>query len=102
MKIAVLSRNADLYSTQRIVEAGRLRGHEMLVIDHLKCSLVLEKSKAKVFYKNEEIVGVNAIIPRIGASVTFYGAAVVRQFEMMKVFTFVAMIKRDCTIFPHG
>ncbi len=87
MKIAVLSRNADLYSTKRIVEAGKVRGHEMLVIDHLKCMLVIEKGKAKVFYKNEEIAGVNAVIPRIGASVTFYGAAVVRQFEMMKVFT---------------
>lgn len=87
MKIAVLSRNPDLYSTKRIVEAGQIRGHEMLVIDHLKCMLAIEKGKAKVLYKNEEITGVNAIIPRIGASVTFYGAAVIRQFEMMKVFT---------------
>ena len=87
MKIAVLSRNPDLYSTKRIVEAGQLRGHEMLVVDHSKCMLVLEKGKAKVFYKNEDITGVDAIIPRIGASVTFYGGAVIRQFEMMKVFT---------------
>ena len=56
MKIAVLSRNPELYSTKRIVEAGHARGHEMLVIDHLKCMLVIEKGKAKVFYKNEEII----------------------------------------------
>lgn len=87
MKIAVLSRNPELYSTKRIVEAGKLRGHEMLVIDHLKCMLVIEKGKAQVLYKNEKITDIDAIIPRIGASVTFYGAAVIRQFEMMKVFT---------------
>ena len=87
MKIVVLSRNPTLYSTKRIVEAGEKRGHQMLVIDHLKCVLIIEKGQAKVFYKNEEITGVDAVIPRIGASVTFYGAAVVRQFEMMKVFT---------------
>ena len=87
MKIVVLSRNPTLYSTRRIVEAGEKRGHQMLVVDHLKCVLIIEKGQAKVFYKNEEITGVDAVIPRIGASVTFYGAAVVRQFEMMKVFT---------------
>lgn len=87
MKIAVLSRNPELYSTKRIVEAGKLRGHEMLVIDHLKCMLVIEKGKAQVLYKNEKVLDIDAIIPRIGASVTFYGAAVIRQFEMMKVFT---------------
>ena len=87
MKIVVLSRNPTLYSTKRIVEAGEKRGHQMLVVDHLKCVLIIEKGQAKVFYKNEEITGVDAVIPRIGASVTFYGAAVVRQFEMMKVFT---------------
>lgn len=87
MKIAILSRNPELYSTRRLVEAGNSRGHEMLVVDHLKCTLVIEKGKAKVIYKNEELLGIDAVIPRIGASVTFYGAAVVRQFEMMKVFT---------------
>lgn len=87
MKIAILSRNPELYSTKRLVDAGISRGHEMLVVDHLKCTLVIEKGKAKVIYKNEELVGIDAVIPRIGASVTFYGAAVVRQFEMMKVFT---------------
>jgi ribosomal protein S6--L-glutamate ligase len=87
MKIVVLSRNPNLYSTKRLVEAGEKRGHETIVVDHLKCMLLLEKGKAKIFYKNEEIEGVDAVIPRIGASVTFYGAAVVRQFEMMKIFT---------------
>lgn len=61
----------------------------MLVLDHQKCVLVIEKSRPHIFYKGEEISGVNAVIPRIGASVTFYGAAVVRQFEMMKIFTAV-------------
>src|ERR1700758_4530279 len=89
MKIAVLSRNANLYSTRRLLEAGKKRGHEMLVMDHQKCVLVIEKSRPHIFYKGKEVTGVNAIIPRIGASVTFYGAAVVRQFEQMKVFSAV-------------
>lgn len=87
MKIVVLSRNPHLYSTSRIVEAGEKRGHEMLVLDHTKCDLLIEKRKPQVLYKGKPLEGVDAIIPRIGASVTFYGAAVVRQFEMMKVFT---------------
>ena len=87
MKIVVLSRNAHLYSTSRLVEAGEKRGHEMLVLDHTKCDLLIEKKKPQVLYKGKPIEGVDAIIPRIGASVTFYGTAVVRQFEMMKVFT---------------
>jgi ribosomal protein S6--L-glutamate ligase len=89
MKIAVLSRNARLYSTRRIVEAGGKRGHEMIVIDHQKCVLVIEKNKPHISYKGNKLEGINAIIPRIGASVTFYGAAVVRQFEQMKVFSSV-------------
>ena len=87
MKIAVLSRNPKLYSTQRLVEAGQKRKHEMIVVDHLKCDLIIEKKKPAVYYKEEFLTDVDAIIPRIGASVTFYGTAVVRQFEMMKVFT---------------
>lgn len=89
MKIVVLSRNPNLYSTKRIIEAGKERGHEMLVVDHQKCVLVIEKNRPHIFYKGEELIGVNAVIPRIGASVTFYGAAVIRQFEMMKVFSSV-------------
>lgn len=89
MNLVVLSRNAKLYSTKRLVEAAQSRGHEIRVIDHSKCDLVIEKKKPKVLYRGEEITGVNAVIPRIGASVTFYGTAVVRQFEMMNVFTAV-------------
>lgn len=87
MKIVILSRNSKLYSTKRIVEAGEKRGHEMLVLDHLKCDILIEKRNPQLYYFGELIQGVDAIIPRIGASVTFYGTAVVRQFEMMKVFT---------------
>lgn len=89
MNIAILSRNAKLYSTNRLLEAGLKRGHKVQVIDHQKCVLVIEKNKPHIFYKNEELKNINAIIPRIGASVTFYGAAVVRQFEQMKVFSSV-------------
>jgi len=89
MKIAILSRNPNLYSTRRLVEAGKQHGHEMLIIDHQKCVLIVEKGRPHIYYKGQEITGVNAVIPRIGASVTFYGSAVVRQFEMMKIFTAV-------------
>ncbi|MEO9533796.1 MAG: 30S ribosomal protein S6--L-glutamate ligase [Crocinitomicaceae bacterium] len=87
MKIAILSRDASLYSTKRIIEAGKQKGHEMIVIDHLKCHIEIEKKKPRIFYKGEYLEGFDAVIPRIGASVTFFGTAVVRQFEMMKVFT---------------
>lgn len=87
MKIIVLSRNPALYSTKRLVEAGEKRKHEMIVVDHTKCDLIIEKRKPQVFYKGKPLEDVDAVIPRIGASVTFYGTAVVRQFEMMKVFT---------------
>ena len=87
MKIVVLSRNPQLYSTQRLVEAGQQREHEMLIVDHSKCDLVIEKKKPIVLFKGQKLEDVDAVIPRIGASVTFYGTAVVRQFEMMKVFT---------------
>lgn len=89
MKIVILSRNADLYSTRRLVEAAEQKGHEALVVDHLKCNIVIEKKKPSVYYQGEQLLHVDAVIPRIGASVTFYGTAVVRQFEMMKVFTAV-------------
>jgi ribosomal protein S6--L-glutamate ligase len=89
MKIAILSRNPNLYSTKRLKEAGEKRGHEVVIINPLKCDLVIEKKKPQIFYNGAFITDVDAIIPRIGASVTFYGTAVVRQFEMMKVFTTV-------------
>ncbi|MBX7093364.1 MAG: 30S ribosomal protein S6--L-glutamate ligase [Flavobacteriales bacterium] len=87
MKIAILSRNPKLYSTRRLVEAAKLRGHDVVVLDHLKCTMVNEHGKPRMYYKGQELSGIDAVIPRIGSSVTFYGTAVVRQFEMMKVFS---------------
>lgn len=87
MKIKILSRNSHLYSTKRLVEAATKRKHEVEVIDPLKCDIVIEKRKPNIYYKGGYIEGVDAVIPRIGASVTFYGTAVVRQFEMMGAFT---------------
>lgn len=89
MKLAILSRGKGIYSTQRLIEAAEKRGHEVLVLDHMKCVLGIEKGRPHIYYGGKEVLGVNAVIPRIGASVTFYGAAVVRQFEMMKIFTAV-------------
>jgi ribosomal protein S6--L-glutamate ligase len=89
MKLAILSREPKSYSTQRLVSAAVERGHEALVVDHLQCNLVLEKGQPGIIYKGELLSGFDAIVPRIGASVTFYGTAVARQFEMMKVRTAV-------------
>ena len=89
MKIAVLSRNPNLYSTRRLVEAIEQRGHVGRVIDHLKCDIIMDDSGPSMFYIGEKLTDIDAVIPRIGASVTFYGAAVVRQFEMMRVFSAV-------------
>ncbi|UKM65910.1 30S ribosomal protein S6--L-glutamate ligase [Flavobacteriaceae bacterium GSB9] len=87
MNIVILSRNTHLYSTERLVEEGEQRGHKIEVIDPLKCDIIIEKEKPTIYYKDRYLDYVDAIIPRIGASVTFYGCAVVRQFEMMGVFT---------------
>ncbi|MCJ7466379.1 MAG: 30S ribosomal protein S6--L-glutamate ligase [Maribacter sp.] len=89
MKIVILSQNPTLYSTKRLIEAGEKKGHEMKVIDHSKCDLIIEKKKPGLIYQGKEIENVDGVIPRIGASITFYGTAVVRQFEMMKIFTAV-------------
>lgn len=89
MNIAILSRDSKLYSTRRLKEAGEKRGHKVEIIDHMKCVLLIEKKNPMVWYNGRRLDYFDAIIPRIGASVTFYGAAVVRQFEMMKVFTAV-------------
>lgn len=86
MKIAILSRAASLYSTARLKEAALARGHEVAIVDYLRCYMDITARKPKVLYKGEE-VHPHAIIPRIGASYTFYGTAVVRQFEMADVFT---------------
>jgi len=87
MKIKILSANANLYSTKRLVEAAKARKHEVEVINHSKCDIVIEKKNPVIMYKGGKLSPTDAIIPRIGASVTFYGTAVVRQFEMMHVFT---------------
>jgi len=87
MKIAILSRNSKLYSTRRLVEAAKEKGHEAIVVDHLKCVIEIEKKSPKIYFNGAYLEDIDAVIPRIGASVTFYGTAVVRQFEMMKVFT---------------
>lgn len=87
MNIKILSRNQNLYSTKRLVEAAEKRKHNVQVIDHLKCDLVIEKRKPNIYYKGEYITDTDAIIPRIGASVTYFGTAVVRQFEMMGAFS---------------
>jgi len=92
MKIGILSRDANLYSTRRLKEACVIRGHQVEIIDHMKCILLIEKKNPMVWYEGKRLDYFDAIIPRIGASVTFYGAAVVRQFEMMKVLTAVSSL----------
>jgi ribosomal protein S6--L-glutamate ligase len=87
MKIAVLSTNPDLYSTRRLVEAIKTRGHQALVIDHVKCFVMIEGGKPSVIYKGKALKDIDAVIPRIGTSVTAFGCAVVRQLELMKVYT---------------
>jgi len=88
MKIAVLSRNQKLYSTKRIVEAAQERGHDIRVLDHTRCFMDITSERPSVHYRDEEFFAddFDAVIPRIGASVTFYGTAVVRQFETMGVY----------------
>ncbi len=86
MKIIILSRKRSLYSTNRLVEAGKSHGHEMRVVDPLHCFMNIASHRPMVYYKSEALSGFDAVIPRIGASITFYGTAVVRQFEMMGVF----------------
>ncbi|WP_339701010.1 RimK family alpha-L-glutamate ligase, partial [uncultured Marixanthomonas sp.] len=87
MNIKILSANAGLYSTQRLIEAAKKRKHEVEIINHTKCDIVIEKKNPMVYYKGKPLSHTDAVIPRIGASVTFYGTAVVRQFEMMRVFS---------------
>jgi len=86
MKIGILSTSKNLYSTKRFVEAATTKGHEVRVINHKRCYMNIATHRPAVHIKGEELVGFDAIIPRIGASVTFYGTAVVRQFEMMGVY----------------
>ncbi len=86
MKIAILSRNPRLYSTRRLVEAATQRGHQVRVIDVLRCYMNITSNNPEIHYKGEILSGFDAVIPRIGASVTFYGTAVLRQFEMLGVY----------------
>ena len=86
MKIAILSRNEKLYSTRRLKQAGEARGHEVDIIDTLHCYMDVTRSRPAVRYKGKQLPRYDAVIPRIGASITFYGNAVVRQFEMMGTF----------------
>jgi len=87
MKIAILSRNARLYSTRRLVEAARERGHVVRVLDPLRCYVRIAPNEASIRYKGKELRDFDSVIPRIGTSSTFYGTAVLRQLEMMGVYT---------------
>jgi ribosomal protein S6--L-glutamate ligase len=86
MKIALLTRNPKLYSHQRLIETAEARGHEILPIDYLRCYMNITSRKPELRYKGEKLEGFDAVIPRIAASHTFYGLAVLRQFEMMGVY----------------
>jgi ribosomal protein S6--L-glutamate ligase len=86
MRIAILSRNESLYSTRALVEAGRTRGHHVQVLDTLQFDIRVSKRSPELFYQGKAVGPIDAVIPRIGASITFYGLAVVRQFEMMGVY----------------
>jgi len=86
MNIAILSRAPELYSTRRLKEAGEARGHAVKIIDHTRCFVVMSKGSPEIYYDGEALHDFDAVIPRIGASVTFFGASVVRQFEMRRVF----------------
>jgi ribosomal protein S6--L-glutamate ligase len=86
MKVAILSRNKNLYSTRRLIESAEARGHEVRVVDVLRCYMNITSLKPTIHYRGEVLENFDAVIPRIGASVTFYGTAVLRQFEMMNVY----------------
>jgi ribosomal protein S6--L-glutamate ligase len=87
MKIGILSRGPGLYSTRRLVEAASQRGHDVRVLDTLELSMIVEENAPGLLYQGKPLAAFDAIIPRVGASITFFGCAVVRQFEQMGVFT---------------
>jgi len=87
MNILVLSKGPQLYSTKSIVAAGTKRGHQMIVIDYSECNLIMEDNNPHIYYRGVKVEGIDAIIPRVGASGTFYGTSVIRQFETMGVFS---------------
>ena len=92
MKLSVLSRNAKLYSTSRLVEEATAAGHETRVIDTLKCYMDITSANPSVWYRGEKLERQDAVIPRIGASITNYGTAVIRQFEMMDTYCLTGSI----------
>lgn len=87
MKLAILSRNSKLYSTRRLIEAAREQGHSVRVLDPLRCYMRIASDGFAMHYKGRALAGYHAVIPRVGASVTRYGTAVLRQFELMETFT---------------
>ena len=86
MKIAMMARNEKLYSHKRLKEAAEERGHEFVILNTLRCYMNIASHRPEIYYNGEKVLGVDAVIPRIGASITFYGLAVLRQFEMMGVY----------------
>ncbi len=90
MNILVLSRGPQLYSTKSIVAAGEKRGHQMIVIDYTECNLVVESGNPHIYYRGVPVEGIDAIIPRVGSSHTFFGSSVIRHFEAMGVYTLTA------------
>ncbi|TXH69290.1 MAG: 30S ribosomal protein S6--L-glutamate ligase [Thiothrix sp.] len=87
MKLALLTRNPKLYSTQRLVQAAQALQHEIYLLDTLRCYLAINQKKPMVYYKGQALEQIDAIVPRIGASISYYGIAVVRQFELMGIYT---------------
>jgi len=92
MRIAILSRNKNLYSTRRLIEAAEQRDHEVQVIDILRCYMNIVSKSPSVHHEGKPLTGFDAVIPRVGASVTAYGTAVLRQFEMMGTYTLVESV----------
>tara|TARA_B100002052_G_scaffold291791_2_gene312387 strand:+ start:5866 stop:6771 length:906 start_codon:yes stop_codon:yes gene_type:complete len=86
MHIAIMSRNRQLYSTRRLMEAAKARGHDVSVVDPLRCYMNIVPHAPEIHYKGKKLEGIDAVIPRIGASVTFYATAVLRQFEIIGVY----------------
>ncbi len=86
MKVAILSQNKRLYSTRRLIEACKQNGHQVVVLDVLRCYMNIVSHNPTIHHRGDAIEGVDAVIPRIGASVTYYGASILRQFEMMGVY----------------
>ncbi|MBX2824317.1 MAG: 30S ribosomal protein S6--L-glutamate ligase [Gammaproteobacteria bacterium] len=92
MKIAILSRNRHLYSTRRLIEVAEIRGHQVQVIDVLRCYMNISSRKPSIHFEGQDLEGFDAVIPRIGASVTSYGTAVLRQFEVMGVYPLIESV----------